>query len=84
MNTQEKYPYWPWITLIVCGSLFLLFAIWRGLITSEMHALNRETEGMQSVDYVAGTVVESFFRGYLGDPFGKSNEEAQKQDGISS
>ena len=84
MKTEMKCPNWPWISLIVCVSLFLLFFIWGGSIQSEIDALNHEAERMQSVDYLAVTAVESFFRGFFGDPFGKANEEAQKQEGMTN
>jgi hypothetical protein len=57
-------------------------ALW--VTADNIDALNREADRMGSADYVIGTFVESFVRGFFGDPFGKASEEDQKQYSISN
>ena len=83
MKSSNKYPIWPIVSLLLCGLLFLIFAWMSSQIDGKMNALNHQANRMQSDDYVVGTMVESFFRGFLGDPFGKAKEEEQKINSIS-
>lgn len=73
-----KYPKWPWISFAICCFLWLSFSGWQAEIEDEARPILNELQRMGSFDYQLGSGIESFLRGYMGDPFGKASEEYYK------
>ncbi len=83
IEKRKSYPKWPWICFAVFCFLWLCSIGWLSTIDKEAQPLLNEYRRMSSTEYQLQVGLEAFFRGAMGDPFGKASEESYKANAIT-